>query len=135
MVSMIASSAVGHEFESRSGMTKNNKNVICCFNAKHFNGLAKVICIKYNEWKYLFSYDDESRFALEHGMLRVYSASSLKQQSIGRPTPPFLATGCIVRIATTIPPAQTEVCRTPKNTTCSDLVLPIIKMLKYTCIY
>ena len=33
----------------------------------------------------MFSYDDECRFALEqHGVLIFYSASSLKQQSIGR---------------------------------------------------
>jgi hypothetical protein len=30
-----------------------------------------------------------------------------------------------VRIATTMPPAETEDCRTPENTTCSDHVLPI----------
>ena len=46
MVSMIASCVVGHEFESRSGMTKNYKNGICCFNAKHValrskDGLAR----------------------------------------------------------------------------------------------
>jgi hypothetical protein len=35
--------------------------------------------------KYILSYDDESRFTLEqHGVLIFYSASSLKQQSIGR---------------------------------------------------
>ena len=45
-----------------------------------FNGLAKVICIKYNEWKYLFNYDDEARFVLEqHAALRFYSARSPKQ--------------------------------------------------------
>jgi hypothetical protein len=50
-----------------------------------FNGLAKVICIKYNEWKYLFNYDDEARFVREqHAALRFYSARSPKQQSIGR---------------------------------------------------
>ena len=44
-----------------------------------FNGLAKVICIKYNEWKYLFNYDDEARFVREQ-----HAARSPKQQSIGR---------------------------------------------------
>jgi hypothetical protein len=49
------------------------------------NGLAKVICIKYNGWKYLFSYDDEARFVLEQlVVVRFYSASSMKQQSIDR---------------------------------------------------
>ena len=33
--------------------------------------------------------------------------------------------GSIVHIAMTIPPAETEVCRTPENTTWSDRVLPI----------
>jgi hypothetical protein len=32
-------------------------------------------------------------------------------------------------IATTIPPAETEVCRTLENTTCSDQVLPISILL------
>ena len=35
MVSMIASSAVDRGFESRSGETKDKKNGICCFSAKH----------------------------------------------------------------------------------------------------
>ena len=36
-----------------------------------------------------------------------------------------LSNSGIVRIATTIPPAETEVFRTPENTTCYDRVLPI----------
>ena len=35
MVSMLASSAVDYEFESRSGQTKDYKIGICCFSAKH----------------------------------------------------------------------------------------------------
>ena len=35
MVSMIASSAVDHGFEPRSGKTKTYKIGICCFSAKH----------------------------------------------------------------------------------------------------
>ena len=35
MVSVFASSAVDHGFESRSGQTKDYKIGICCFSAKH----------------------------------------------------------------------------------------------------
>jgi hypothetical protein len=35
MVSMLASSAVGRGFETRSGQTKDYKIAICCFFAKH----------------------------------------------------------------------------------------------------
>ena len=35
MVRMLASSAVCHGFELRSGQTKNYKISICCFSAKH----------------------------------------------------------------------------------------------------
>jgi hypothetical protein len=35
MVSVLASSAVDREFETRSGQTKDNKIGICCFSAKH----------------------------------------------------------------------------------------------------
>jgi hypothetical protein len=35
MVSMLASSAVDREFESRSDQTKDYKIGICCFSAKH----------------------------------------------------------------------------------------------------
>jgi len=35
MISVLASSAVDHGFESRSGQTKNYKIGICCFSAKH----------------------------------------------------------------------------------------------------
>jgi hypothetical protein len=35
MVSMVASSVVDHGFESRSGKTKDNKKIICCFSDKH----------------------------------------------------------------------------------------------------
>ena len=35
MVSMLASSAVDRGYESRSGKTKDYKNDICCFSAKH----------------------------------------------------------------------------------------------------
>ena len=35
MVSMLASSSVDREFESRSGQTKDYKIGICCFSAKH----------------------------------------------------------------------------------------------------
>ena len=35
MVSMLASSAVDREFESRSGQTKDYEIGICCFSAKH----------------------------------------------------------------------------------------------------
>jgi hypothetical protein len=35
MVSMLASSAVGGGFESRSGQTKDYNIGICCFSAKH----------------------------------------------------------------------------------------------------
>ena len=35
MVSVLASSAVGREFEPRSGQTKDYKIGICCFSAKH----------------------------------------------------------------------------------------------------
>ena len=35
MVSMLASSAVGHGFKPRSGQIKHNKIGICCFSAKH----------------------------------------------------------------------------------------------------
>ena len=35
MVSVLASSAVNRGFEPRSGQTKDNKIVICCFSAKH----------------------------------------------------------------------------------------------------
>jgi hypothetical protein len=35
MVSVLASSAVDHEFEHRSGQTKDYEIGICCFSAKH----------------------------------------------------------------------------------------------------
>jgi hypothetical protein len=35
MISKLASSAVGHGFEPRSGQTKDYKIVICYFSAKH----------------------------------------------------------------------------------------------------
>ena len=35
MISMLASSALDHRFESRSGQTKDSKIGICCFCAKH----------------------------------------------------------------------------------------------------
>ena len=35
MVSMLASSAVDHGFEPRSGQTKDYKIGMCCFSAKH----------------------------------------------------------------------------------------------------
>jgi hypothetical protein len=35
MVSVLASSAVDHGFEPRSGQTKDYKIGICCFSAKH----------------------------------------------------------------------------------------------------
>ena len=35
MVSVLTSSAVDREFESRSGLTKDYKIGICCFSAKH----------------------------------------------------------------------------------------------------
>ena len=35
MVSVLASSAVDHEFESRSGQTKDYTIGICCFSTKH----------------------------------------------------------------------------------------------------
>ena len=35
MVSVLASSAVDHGFESRSGQTKDYEIGICCFYAKH----------------------------------------------------------------------------------------------------
>ena len=35
MVSMVASSVVDHGFESRSGKTKDNNKIICCFSDKH----------------------------------------------------------------------------------------------------
>ena len=35
MVSMLVSSAVDHEFETRSGQTKDYKIGICCFSAKN----------------------------------------------------------------------------------------------------
>jgi hypothetical protein len=35
MVNMLASGAVDHGFESRSGQTKDYKIGICCFSAKH----------------------------------------------------------------------------------------------------
>jgi hypothetical protein len=35
MVSVLASSAVDHGFQSQSGQTKDYKISICCFSAKH----------------------------------------------------------------------------------------------------
>ena len=35
MISVLASNAVDHGFESRSGQTKDYKIGICCFSAKH----------------------------------------------------------------------------------------------------
>ena len=35
MVSVLASSAVDHEFKHRSGQTKDYEIGICCFSAKH----------------------------------------------------------------------------------------------------
>jgi hypothetical protein len=35
MVSVFVSSAVGREFEPRSGLTKDYKIGMCCFSAKH----------------------------------------------------------------------------------------------------
>jgi hypothetical protein len=35
MISVLASNAVDHEFESRSGQSKDHKIGICCFFAKH----------------------------------------------------------------------------------------------------
>jgi hypothetical protein len=35
MISILASSAVDHRFEPRSGQTKDFKIGICCFSAKH----------------------------------------------------------------------------------------------------
>jgi hypothetical protein len=35
IVSMLATSAVGHGFEPQTDQTKDYKNGICCFSAKH----------------------------------------------------------------------------------------------------
>jgi hypothetical protein len=68
MVSVLASSAVDHGFEPRSGQTKEYKIGICCFSAKHASRI-----------------DDEVRFVLDQQVkLDFNSASSRKQQSADR---------------------------------------------------
>jgi hypothetical protein len=45
MISVLASNAVDHEFESRSGQSKDHKIGICCFSAKY-----AVFRIKSKDW-------------------------------------------------------------------------------------
>jgi len=46
---VLASSAVGREFESRSGQTKDYKIGICCFSAKHTSLCSKEILMAQNQ--------------------------------------------------------------------------------------
>jgi hypothetical protein len=45
MVSMLISSAVDHEFETRSDQTKDYKIGICCFSANHYYESEWVIVV------------------------------------------------------------------------------------------
>ena len=59
MVSVLASSAVDHEFEHRSGQTKDYEIGICCFSAKHtsLRGKSKDWLARYQDnvspWGYM----------------------------------------------------------------------------------
>jgi hypothetical protein len=81
MVRVLASSAVDRGFKPRSGQTNDYKIGICCFSAKHV-----ALRRKSKDWLARFQWDDvEVPFVLEqHAELDYYSASSLKQQSVGR---------------------------------------------------
>ena len=50
MVTVLVSSAVDHEFESRPGKTKDYKIGICCFSAKHVALRIKCKdCLSWNQ--------------------------------------------------------------------------------------
>jgi hypothetical protein len=90
MVSVLASSAVEHGLEPRSGQTKDYKIGICCFSAKHAANSEISAISWWDQVNYQWDDDDEVRFILDkQAELDVYSARLLKQQSAGRHVAPL----------------------------------------------
>ena len=75
MVSMLASSAVDHEFEAQSGQTKDYKIGISCFSAKHAALRRKSKDWSVRNQNNVFEWSDMST----HGLLFQW-ASTIKVQ-------------------------------------------------------